>query len=81
MDSKRNIVKNEIQYTIWIGKNYLKSSWRIVKIVKNVVGKAIPNADILIIGKEPHNDYFVSDEEEITKRLLEQENICRSGFG
>lgn len=42
LDCKRDIVKNEIQYTIWIGKNYLKSSWRIVIIVKNVVGKAIP---------------------------------------
>ena len=48
---------------------------------KECCGQGNPNADILIIGKEPHNDYFVSDEEEITKRLLEQENICRSGFG
>ena len=38
---------------------------------KECCGQGNPNADILIIGKEPHNDYFVSDEEEITKRLLE----------
>ena len=48
---------------------------------KEWCGQGNPNADILIIGKEPHNDYFISDEEEITRRLLEQENICRSGFG
>ena len=48
---------------------------------KECCGQGNPNTDILIIGKEPYNDYFVSDEEEITKRLLEQENICRSGFG
>ena len=38
---------------------------------KERCGQGNTNADILIIGKEPHNDYFVSDEEEITKRLLE----------
>ena len=48
---------------------------------KEWCGQGNPNADILIIGKEPHNDYFISDEEKITRRLLEQENICRSGFG
>ncbi|UKK73921.1 hypothetical protein L6467_05795 [Segatella bryantii] len=48
---------------------------------KEWCGQGNPNADILIIGKEPHNDYFISDKEEITRRLLEQENICRSGFG
>lgn len=44
-------------------------------------GQGNPNADILIIGKEPHNDYFVTDQKEIQKRLQNQDDICRSGFG
>lgn len=44
-------------------------------------GQGNPNADILIIGKEPHNSYLITDVEEIIKRLQEQEDICRNGFG
>lgn len=42
-------------------------------------GQGNPNADILIIGKEPHNDNLITDEEEIKRRLQEQEDHCRSG--
>ena len=44
-------------------------------------GQGNPNADILIIGKEPHNSDLITDVEEIIKRLQEQEDICRNGFG
>ena len=32
---------------------------------KEWCGQGNPNADILIIGKEPHNDYFVRNNKEI----------------
>jgi hypothetical protein len=44
-------------------------------------GQGNPNADILIIGKEPHNDALITDKEEIKRRLKRQEEICRNGFG
>ncbi len=44
-------------------------------------GQGNPNADILIIGKEPHEKNLVIDKEEVKRRLLKQEIICREGFG
>ncbi|MBR5694642.1 MAG: hypothetical protein IKX43_00200 [Paludibacteraceae bacterium] len=42
-------------------------------------GQGNPNADILIIGKEPYDKDFITDKEEIHRRLQKQEDICKSG--
>lgn len=42
-------------------------------------GQGNPNADILIIGKEPYDKDLITDKEEIHRRLQEQEDICKSG--
>ena len=42
-------------------------------------GQGNPNADILIIGKEPHNDVLIKEKEKIQEKLQEQEGRCRSG--
>jgi hypothetical protein len=45
-------------------------------------GQGNPNADILIIGKEPYNKKVLitdKDKEEIQEKLQKQENLCRSG--
>lgn len=44
-------------------------------------GQGNPNANILIIGKEPHHDCLITDKEEINEKLQKQDRICRSGFG
>lgn len=44
-------------------------------------GQGNPNADILIIGKEPHKPCLITDKEEIQRRLQKQEDICRGRPG
>ena len=44
-------------------------------------GQGNPNADILIIGKEPYNADMITDEVKIQEKLQTQEDICRSGYG
>ena len=45
-------------------------------------GQGNPNADILIIGKEPYNEVLITDNEKIQEKLDTQEAICRSkNFG
>ena len=45
-------------------------------------GQGNPNADILIVGKEPHNNDLITDQKEIQEKLEKQEAICRSNnFG
>lgn len=42
-------------------------------------GQGNPNADILIVGKEPYNKVLITDTEKIEK-LKKQEDRCRSGI-
>ena len=42
-------------------------------------GQGNPNADILIIGKEPHNGELIKEKEKIQEKLQKQEDHCRSG--
>lgn len=42
-------------------------------------GQGNPNADILIIGKEPHNGELIKGKEKIQEKLQKQEDHCRSG--
>lgn len=42
-------------------------------------GQGNPNADILIIGKEPHNRELIKGKEKIQEKLQKQEDHCRSG--
>ena len=44
-------------------------------------GQGNPNADILIIGKEPHNGELIKEKEKIQEKLQKQEDICRGEFG
>lgn len=41
-------------------------------------GQGNPNADILIIGKEPYNRIPLTDEKDINKRLQENYDLCRN---
>ena len=51
------------------------------KIRRKWSGQGNPNADILIIGKEPYNADLITDEVKIQEKLQTQEDICRSGYG
>lgn len=41
-------------------------------------GQGNPNADILIIGKEPYNETLITDSEKIRELLQKQYNLCKS---
>lgn len=41
-------------------------------------GQGNPNAHILIIGKEPYNNYLITDQGEIQKKLQIQYDLCRN---
>lgn len=41
-------------------------------------GQGNPNAHILIIGKEPYNNYLITDQGEIQRKLQFRYNLCRS---
>ena len=45
---------------------------------KEWCGQGNPNANILIIGKEPYNNYLITNQGEIQRKLQFQYNLCRN---